>query len=270
LNLSNEKLLSKFAFKFNLYRLHPTQGAEAGLPKAMRSLGLLLEKGEGVAAPDYPAAPGWFRRAADAGIWEVANNLTDMYAVGRGVTRSKRRAMKWCRKAAEKCSADACLRLAVRMYTDSPHARAAGHVREAAAVAASAGVAGGMEGHDVPRDVLTGVVHWLRKGGQDPVATLDAIRREALEGGKYCYNEGCEAAGHLKDFKRCQQCRIARYCSPACQNQDWTTGGHKLTCGKARWAVADLPQRGNAHRHFTSAAAAAAAGVSSPADSFPD
>ena len=33
-----------------------TKGAEAGLPKAMFKLGLCLDSGEGVAAPDYPAA----------------------------------------------------------------------------------------------------------------------------------------------------------------------------------------------------------------------
>jgi TPR repeat protein len=44
-----------------------TKGAEAGLPKAMFELGLCLDQGVGVAAPDYPAAAGWYRRAADAG-----------------------------------------------------------------------------------------------------------------------------------------------------------------------------------------------------------
>ena len=61
-----------------------TKGAEAGLPKAMFSLGCCLDAGEGVAAPDHPAAAVWFRRAADAGDGESANNLSAMYAVGRG------------------------------------------------------------------------------------------------------------------------------------------------------------------------------------------
>ena len=42
---------------------------------------------------------------------------------------------------------------------------------------------------------------------------------------------GCEVVGHLKDFKVCPQCKTARYCGDACQKQDWTTGGHKKTCG---------------------------------------
>jgi len=64
-----------------------TKGAEAGLPRAMFSLGCCLDKGEGVAAPDYPAAAGWYKRAADAGRGEAANNLSHMYTVGRGWAR---------------------------------------------------------------------------------------------------------------------------------------------------------------------------------------
>jgi len=33
----------------------------------MFDLGRLLDRGEGVAAADHPAAAGWYRRAADAG-----------------------------------------------------------------------------------------------------------------------------------------------------------------------------------------------------------
>ena len=60
-----------------------TKGAEAGLPDAMFSLGACLDAGQGVAAPDYPAAADWYRRAADAGVAEAAVNLSLMYAVGR-------------------------------------------------------------------------------------------------------------------------------------------------------------------------------------------
>jgi len=54
---------------------------------------------------------------------------------------------------------------------------------------------------------------------------------EPLKGAKYCCNDGCEVVGHLKDFKVCPQCKTARYCGGACQKEDWTTGGHKTTCG---------------------------------------
>ena len=149
-------------------------------------------------------------------------------ALGRGVTRSKRRAQEWTRKAAEIGLAVSCLRLAAHMYSNHPYAREVGHVGEAAGVATSSGV---MEGHDVPPDVLIGVLHWLRKGGHNPVDKLDGLRRVALEGDIYCFNDGCEVVGHRKDFKVCPQCKTARYCGAACQKQDWTTGGHKATCG---------------------------------------
>ena len=61
-----------------------TKGAEAGLPMAMFNLAVSLDAGEGVAAPDYPAAMGWHRRAAAAGHAGAANNLSIMYAVGSG------------------------------------------------------------------------------------------------------------------------------------------------------------------------------------------
>ena len=143
--------------------------------------------------------------------------------------------MQWRRKAAENGDADACVKLAARMYGDHPYAREVGHVVEAAGVATSAGV---MEGHDVPQDVLTSVMYWLQKGcvtGQhDPLTELDVLRNMALEvkeGSKYCRNDGCEVVGHLKEFKVCSQCKTVRYCGAACQKQDWTTGGHKEQCG---------------------------------------
>jgi len=136
--------------------------------------------------------------------------------------------MQWLRKAAENGNSVSCLQLAARMYGDHPYAREVGHVVEAAGVAMSAGV---MEGHDVPPNVFTSVVHWLRIGGHDPVHNLERLRKEATEGAKFCCNDGCVVMGHLKDFKVCPQCKTARYCGDACQKQDWTTGGHKETCG---------------------------------------
>jgi len=129
----------------------------------------------------------------------------------------------------------ACALLAKHMYVDNPHARSIGHVgdSEAAAVASTAGD-GGIDGHDIPPNVWTGVVYWLRKGGLNLDVELNAFRREALEDAPYCYNDGCEVVRQLKDFKVCPQCKAARYCGDACQKMDWTTGGHKATCGTFR------------------------------------
>jgi TPR repeat protein len=149
-------------------------------------------------------------------------------ALGRGVTRSKQLAISWLRKAAENGHVDSCSLLASKMYADLPYAREVGHVGEAVRVALPAGVT---EGHDVPPDVLRGVIHWLRKSGLSLVDSLKEFRRRTVEGEQYCCNVGCEVVGQLKEFKVCPQCKEARYCGDACQRQDWTTGGHKATCG---------------------------------------
>ena len=61
-----------------------TKCAEAGLPKGMLKLGICLDSGEGVAAPDYVAAADWYIRAVDAGDGRAALKLSDMYTLGRG------------------------------------------------------------------------------------------------------------------------------------------------------------------------------------------
>jgi len=53
-----------------------TKGAEAGLPVARFNLGVCLDHGEGVAAPDHLAVAGWYRRAADAGDGDAAQDLS--------------------------------------------------------------------------------------------------------------------------------------------------------------------------------------------------
>jgi len=49
-----------------------TKAAEAGLPPALHSLGMLLDEGVGGVAPDCPAAAGWYRRAAAGGDGDAA------------------------------------------------------------------------------------------------------------------------------------------------------------------------------------------------------
>jgi hypothetical protein len=63
---------------------------------------------------------------------EAAQNISAMYSV-------KRRAMQWCRKAADMGVVVLCLQLARDMYEDRPHAHEVGHVEvEAIGVAMSA------------------------------------------------------------------------------------------------------------------------------------
>ena len=60
------------------------QGCQGRVAESEYNLGCYLEEGKGVAAPDYPAAAGWYRRAADAGHGAAAQALCTMYQVGRG------------------------------------------------------------------------------------------------------------------------------------------------------------------------------------------
>ena len=155
--------------------------------------------------------------------------------------------MRWKRKAADNGDAQACSLLAYSMYMDQPHAREIGHfLGEAAGVAASAEV---LERHDIPTDVLTDVMYWVHKGRHNLIHALEEFRIRALEGGKYCHNEGCEVVGHRKDFKFCPQCKYAMYCGAACQKQAWTTGGHKEKCG----TTASQPYAPDKANYFSSA-----------------
>jgi hypothetical protein len=61
-----------------------TKTSEAGLPMAMTDLAIMLDKGMGGLAPDYPAAAAWFERAANAGSGGAANNLSAFYLAGHG------------------------------------------------------------------------------------------------------------------------------------------------------------------------------------------
>jgi TPR repeat protein len=61
-----------------------TKAAQAGLPDAMFDVGLMLDQGEGMEAPNHPAAADWYKRAAELGNGSAANNLGNMYELGRG------------------------------------------------------------------------------------------------------------------------------------------------------------------------------------------
>ena len=43
--------------------------------------------------------------------------------------------------------------------------------------------------------------------------------------------QGCQR--YTFDAMRCAACKGAYYCSRACQERDWTSGGHRLWCTPA-------------------------------------
>ena len=73
--------------------------AEAGDPKAQKSLGLLYYNGQGV-PQDYAKAASWFRLAARQGYSLAQYNLGLLYANGQGVPQDYAKAAHWYRLAA--------------------------------------------------------------------------------------------------------------------------------------------------------------------------
>ncbi len=73
--------------------------ASRGDREAEYDMGIMCEEGQAV-PKDYPAAAGWFRKAAEQGHLKAERRLGLCYAEGRGVTRDDRQAAYWLEKAA--------------------------------------------------------------------------------------------------------------------------------------------------------------------------
>jgi hypothetical protein len=56
-------------------------------------------------------------------------------------------------------------------------------------------------------------------------------KKDGVGGGLVCAH--CKKVGELDTMKRCGRCRLACYCSVACQKAHWKCGGHKKVCGKS-------------------------------------
>ena len=70
--------------------------AEQGFANAQNNLGVMYNRGDGV-AQDYAEAVKWFRRAAEQGDASAQNNLGAMYNLGDGVPQDYAEAVKWFR-----------------------------------------------------------------------------------------------------------------------------------------------------------------------------
>jgi hypothetical protein len=183
------------------------RAATAGLPEGMFKMGRCLESGEGGIEMDAPAAAEWYRKAAGSGHAQAACNLRFMRAVGRGVVRSKRLEMLAMLKAAENGDKTSQWTIARAIHIDQPYAR------------------------------QTCLHAWTVKGPNwfTPVEMerVQLLLKTIDErgGDYYCCNESCNVVCCRKDLKVCPQCKLYRYCGAECQGVDWTTGGHKHTCG---------------------------------------
>ncbi|MSP84039.1 MAG: hypothetical protein EXQ94_14310 [Alphaproteobacteria bacterium] len=74
--------------------------AEAGEPDAAFGLGLIYDRGHGVAR-DPATAALWYRQAADAGHAGAAYNLGNLYRLGEGVAQDAVLSAAWWTRAAE-------------------------------------------------------------------------------------------------------------------------------------------------------------------------
>src|SRR5262249_21755466 len=78
--------------------------AQHGNPAAQSALGMMYERGWGVAQNDAEAVQ-WFRKAANQGNALGQANLGMMYEQGRGVAQNDAEAVQWFRKAANQGNA---------------------------------------------------------------------------------------------------------------------------------------------------------------------
>jgi uncharacterized protein len=97
---------SDFAGAFEWCR----RAADGELAWAQYNLGLMYQKGEGVARNEAEAAH-WYRLAAAQGFAEAQQRLADLYYLGRGIPRSYTQAALWYRRAAEQGNARAQFQL---------------------------------------------------------------------------------------------------------------------------------------------------------------
>jgi TPR repeat protein len=86
------------------------RAADGDLAWAQYNLGLMYQKGEGVAPSDAEAAH-WYRLAAAQGFADAQQRLGDLYYLGQGVPRNYTQAAHWYRRAAEQGSARAQFQL---------------------------------------------------------------------------------------------------------------------------------------------------------------
>ena len=73
--------------------------AEQGIPGAQHNLGLMYDRGEGI-AEDYKEAMRWYLLAVGQGIPEAVYAIGDMYDKGRGVVQDYKEAVRWFKLAA--------------------------------------------------------------------------------------------------------------------------------------------------------------------------
>ena len=75
--------------------------AEQGNGMAQYNLGIMFQRGQGVAKDDNQAAY-WFRQVAEQGVDRAEFNLAEMYKKGQGVAKDDAQAFHWYKLAADR------------------------------------------------------------------------------------------------------------------------------------------------------------------------
>jgi len=176
------------------------QAAERGDSRAQFNLGNMIQHGNGV-EQNLELAVSWYREAATQGHPGGQNNLGWMYRRGKGVEQNDKMAVGWWAKAVKGGNVIARYNLGVGyMY--------------------------GMYG--LPKDVVLAKAFMksaAKKGHADAAKQLKLLGRceMELEPGQ------CVSCGAPDITRTCLGCRRVRYCTLACQKQDWES--HKPDCG---------------------------------------
>ena len=122
------------------------KAADKGNAIAISNLGVLYESGQGV-AQDYAKAREWYEKAAAKGDAIAMSNLGGLYADGRGVAQDYAKAREWYEKAAANGNADAEARL-----ESLPISEAAGAGRYAEALQLTVAWAAKVEAEEMKRE----------------------------------------------------------------------------------------------------------------------
>ena len=94
------------------------QAAAQGYAEAQQKLGELSLTGTGMPRSDAEAA-GWYRKAADQGNAEAQFQLAQLYAIGQGVDHDYVASRQWIRRAAQQGHEQAMRELKRREYRDA-------------------------------------------------------------------------------------------------------------------------------------------------------
>lgn len=214
-----------------LYR----QSADLGFQDAQFSLGEMYREGRGVPQDDRRAM-ALFKQAAQQGHDEARSNLIVMHAE-QGSSKNALRAFRLLEPLVEQGDAAAQYQMG-RLYLEGHGvAKDVRRAFELLQLSADQGCNKAQfslavclfYGEDVPQNVK--LAHKLcKRAAQSELALAIELLPEMAAALEPPTCSGCAAVEPTPDtYRRCGQCRVARYCGPECQPAHWREA-HKKEC----------------------------------------